>query len=637
MAPRLTVIASCVVVGLGASAAHSISSTSTYLAAPTRGNQALRNNQALRKNNAADDAVRTRQRFQGEANRLGGLHRSTVTRAPGPVRPAAILSVTNCNDAGPGSLRQAMSEAVDDDVIDLTSLTCGSILLESGPLVNHANVELAGPGRDLLAIDGNANGQVLVHYGESLTISGLTITNGSTSHGMGGCTWIDGDLEMYDSRVTGCVAGDGTNTAAYGAGLDVIGHLLLVNSIVSGNSATSTSEVGGSNAGAFGGGVYVGGVAYVMYGSEVAGNIAEVHGEKGAARGGGVFAQGGVGVAYGALIANNKVAAYQAGGSGYGITAYGGGVHSLGSSNAVLHSTISGNTAYSQTGWSYGGGINIGDEFGDTSGELVLFSSNISGNTTRADCGYCFIQGGGAHAFGSISAKYSTINDNAVLSAPDSEGVARGGGLSIFGPYYGEPATMGLSNSTISANRAVGGTGGTYGRGHGGGLMVQDGVFSILNSTLTLNVASHGEGGVSIDPRPQLYGEPDPEYVMFSTIVAGNEAPVDADIGSPAFTSVVVTGGQNLVQSAGGGVTLPPDTLDVDPQLLPLSMNGGSTPTHALPLGSPAIDAGSNPDDLDQDQRGGLFVREWGGAVDIGAFELQPDPTAIFKDGFEAQ
>jgi hypothetical protein len=66
-------------------------------------------------------------------------------------------------------------------------------------------------------------------------------------------------------------------------------------------------------------------------------------------------------------------------------------------------------------------------------------------------------------------------------------------------------------------------------------------------------------------------------------------------------------------------------------------MNGGSTLTHALGEGSPAIDAGSNDAFLDFDQRGEGFARVVGTEADIGAFEVQPAGPVdeIFADGFE--
>src|SRR5690606_28720924 len=70
----------------------------------------------------------------------------------------------------------------------------------------------------------------------------------------------------------------------------------------------------------------------------------------------------------------------------------------------------------------------------------------------------------------------------------------------------------------------------------------------------------------------------------------------------------------------------------IDPLLGPLANNGGPTLTHALLPGSLAIDSGENalavnPADgdspLTSDQRGGPFLRQVNGIVDMGALEVQ--------------
>jgi hypothetical protein len=63
----------------------------------------------------------------------------------------------------------------------------------------------------------------------------------------------------------------------------------------------------------------------------------------------------------------------------------------------------------------------------------------------------------------------------------------------------------------------------------------------------------------------------------------------------------------------------------VDPQLGPLADNGGSTQTHALLPGSPALDAGATT--LTTDQRG--EPRPFGLADDIGAYESQANGTIV--------
>src|ERR1700746_2820802 len=48
-------------------------------------------------------------------------------------RPADTITVTNTNDSGPGSLRQALADANDGDTINATGVS-GTILLTSGEL-----------------------------------------------------------------------------------------------------------------------------------------------------------------------------------------------------------------------------------------------------------------------------------------------------------------------------------------------------------------------------------------------------------------------------------------------------------------------------------------------------------------------
>jgi len=122
-----------------------------------------------------------------------------------------------------------------------------------------------------------------------------------------------------------------------------------------------------------------------------------------------------------------------------------------------------------------------------------------------------------------------------------------------------------------------------------------------------------------------------------STIVANNTQNAYSDIDS--FDANTIMGDHNIVTSAYSTVLLPGDTIAQDPVLLPLAYNGGPTQTHALDPTSPAIDAGSNPDNLQDDQRGcpggpppfacASFPRVLGAAPDIGAFELDTDQIFI--------
>jgi hypothetical protein len=91
--------------------------------------------------------------------------------------------------------------------------------------------------------------------------------------------------------------------------------------------------------------------------------------------------------------------------------------------------------------------------------------------------------------------------------------------------------------------------------------------------------------------------------------------------------------GYNLSNDDGGGyLTGLGDQINTDPLLGPLQDNGGTTLTHALLPGSPAINAG-DPNFTPppgQDQRG--YPRVVNGRIDSGSFEVQattptPSPT----------
>jgi hypothetical protein len=86
--------------------------------------------------------------------------------------------------------------------------------------------------------------------------------------------------------------------------------------------------------------------------------------------------------------------------------------------------------------------------------------------------------------------------------------------------------------------------------------------------------------------------------------------------------------GHNLIGNAVGcSGFVSSDLLNVNPLLGPLQNNGGPTMTMALLPGSPAIAAGDPTNAPAYDQRGPGFPRLVNGQIDIGAFEVQLDPS----------
>lgn len=529
--------------------------------------------------------------------------------------------VTSCADAGPGTLREAAASTATYTHINMSGLTCpgATISLTTGPIVTAApDAVLLGPGADKLTIDGGGSARVLESPHGNVQVIDLTLANG-TSNEPGGCIVAFGSIWLSSSTISGCHVesdGSGTNGPYLGGGVAAMGDVGLYDSIVSGNEVS----VSGADSGK-GGGIYASG--YVKaHGSRIEGNTVTT--ADGDARGGGASSLFGIYLHQSQVIGNTVTSTNG--------TAYGGGLHlnsdpppppltgasetqsrtaggGGGTPNDLIanQSVISGNTAHSETKWAYGGGIQTGISGGTAQG-VQLTTSTISGNTASSACSNCFITGGGVTAFGAIKAYYSTISDNQVVS---TESDTYGGGL------YADHDVL-LANSTLSGNRAQ--SSGT-GTGFGGGIASFSGALTVSNSTIAFNEASTEGGGI--------YAGGDGQWS--STIVANNQAPNGAD----AFGVFKVTGDHNLVMAANAGVTLPADTLSVDPLLLPLHGNGGLTVTHALAVCSPAIDSGSNPQAFTQDQRGTPFSRSSGASADIGAFELQPDPDHIFGNGFD--
>jgi hypothetical protein len=145
---------------------------------------------------------------------------------------ATTIAVTNTNDSGPGSLRQALAIANDGDTIDAFGIS-GGITLTSGQLLVDKSVTINGAGADVLAVDGNMASRVFqIALGQTVTISGFTIRNGHAPGADGGGILNDATLTITNCTVSG-------NTAGHGGGTFNAGTLTIVNCTVSGNTAAS--------------------------------------------------------------------------------------------------------------------------------------------------------------------------------------------------------------------------------------------------------------------------------------------------------------------------------------------------------------------------------------------------------------
>ena len=301
--------------------------------------------------------------------------------------------------------------------------------------------------------------------------------------------------------------------------------------------------------------------------------------------------------------------------------AFGGGAVAYGDM-ALDASTVTGNladaVAAAKSAAMGGGVVSLGQNKG-----LTVMHSVVSGNTAHATGGKAY--GGGAAGFG-FTAKYSTFSGNAAKAIGDATSYGVGGGMIVL-------YSLSMSNSTVDHNEADFGGGILVGANSGFATIIQSTIstnkgrllaggiesgvpLSMTNSTVAFNTGGvYGGGGVLAAG----------ELTMQSCIVADN-APSDVD------GSVTVGGSNNLIKIAGANTTVPMGTLTVDPMFLPLAFNGGTTRTHALEAGSPAIDAGSNVLSLSSDQRDTAYPRVVGALPDMGAVEFDPDH--IFASAF---
>ena len=140
--------------------------------------------------------------------------------------PVATITVTNTDDSGPGSLRQAIADAATNDTINFA--VTGTITLTSGELrIRLKNLSIQGPGAMLLTIRADNASRVFSVRSSASNLSGLTVASGGIS------------TNSATLNIDQCAIVNNTNsTGVSGGGLNILNSTLtMTNSVVSGNSA----------------------------------------------------------------------------------------------------------------------------------------------------------------------------------------------------------------------------------------------------------------------------------------------------------------------------------------------------------------------------------------------------------------
>ena len=307
-------------------------------------------------------------------------------------------------------------------------------------------------------------------------------------------------------------------------------------------------------------------------------------------------------------------------GNGQGGLCPGGGGGGGGESTFGVTSYDGGNGAYGGGG---GGGVYQGGGSGARGGFGGGGGASGYAGTFGEDGGNGGFGGGGG------AGDYGLVTDgnpgNGGFFGGNGRSDEGGGGAGLGGAIFSDSGIVVITNSTFTANSAVGGLsarGAPEGRAGGGAIFSRNGQLTVLNATIHGNSSVIGLGGgimVAQDSpsAPTL-------FVLKNTIVANNGEAECAVTGSSiagAFAGNLIT--QNAIgqiMREKTFVACPGVVSTADPQLAPLAPNNGPTPTMAIAASSPAWNTADFGTSLGFDQRGQR--RPALGGVDIGAFEL---------------
>jgi len=595
-----------------------------------------------------------------------------VTMSSAISAAAATFTVTNTNDSGAGSLRQAVLDAnaaatadtiVFDPVVFGTPQTITlATVIQISPAASVDDLTITGPGADLLTIISSGSGSVRILQNSANNASADTtsITGITFAQSLGGNIINYANLTVSNCAFVNNASsanGVGINNAIVAANLNVDSSDFSGNGVTSGGglggsisndgTATVTNSAFSSNISGYGGAIGNQGTLTVS-GCTFTNNTATSTSATGL--GGGAIYSNSSFTPVAAIITNSTFTGNASTG--------GGGGGAIRNRSGVM--TISTSTFTSNTTASGGGAVR-------NTGTLTIDSSTFTGNTTTGSGGAINTQGGGQ----------TTINDSFI----NNNGAADSGG----GVYYqtnSGGAFMNVTNTTISNNTAntdsdtagegggvhIEGTGvatvtgsaisgNTVNNGNGGGFYVE-GALTLDNSTVSGNSAGISYGGIE-DTNPG--GTADQVHISNSTIV-NNQAVTScggfgiysvSDSNQQSLRNTIIANntansasqdvctasplnslGYNLIENNAGANIANITATNIygqDPLLGSLADNGGPTLTHALLPGGPAIDKGSSGS-ATTDQRGetrpvdnpNIANATDGDGADIGAYEIQP-------------
>ena len=321
---------------------------------------------------------------------------------------SASLVVSNLNDSGAGSLRQAIADALPNSAISFAPGLMGTISLTNGELVLATNVTILGPGADVLALNGRTSNRVLRVEGGLVAISGLTIQNGRVTG------------ESFDGGGGG---GGGPGESVRGGGILNAGTLALNSCILSNNAAIAGNGSPGGNG--EGGGIASTGAlsltnCTIRNNQARGGNGSSSGSGGGTGRGGGIYCEATLQV-YGSTIASNTAVGGTRQGPGPDGQARGGGIRASGITELTL-CTLSGNQA-TAPGSTRGGAL-------ENLAATTIRSCTIVSNSAQQFAG-------GILQSSTLTIQNSIVSLNTANSNPNVDGAVVSQGHNLVGTVLG--------------------------------------------------------------------------------------------------------------------------------------------------------------------------------------------------------